>query len=156
MLSHLVGSHLLTIVLVCSGCSVALSPRVETGGHGGDPSREVGGTLPAYPGPSTRPGGSESPMRQICRNGAMPRGWIAVRYAAGDSCPSPVTDDESFNLAVIHRYSDAPLGTTMTVCADQSLPSGWTRERNAAPDAECPGARVQAGAATTYVMRRIR
>lgn len=142
----------LGLAVASAACGVTLSPRVEVGDGFADSRRG----LPASPSAPEVPAGGGVAAREICRTGATPRGWIAVRYTSGNErcLPSPNQDDQ-YATAVIHRYSDAPLGSSMTVCADQGLPQGWTRVAGRAPDSECPGARVREGAPTTYVMRRI-
>lgn len=143
----------LGMVAVCSACGVTLSPRVEMGDGYGDQARG----LPERPSPPGVTPGGDAIAREVCRTGSMPRGWIAVRYtSSSERCPAPPDGDDQYTTAVIYRYSNAPLGSTMTVCADQGLPQGWSRLGGEVADADCPGARVREGAPTTYVMRRIR
>lgn len=143
----------ITLVTISAACGVTLSPRVEMGEGYGDAARG----LPERPAPPAVSPGRDAVAREICRTGPMPRGWIAVRYTAGDErCPRVPDADDRYTAAVIYRYSDAPLGSTMAVCADQALPQGWARLGADASDAECPRARVREGAPTSYVMRRIR
>lgn len=142
--------------LLLAACGVSVHPRVEgfqgPGGAFPQPDRGSGGVVPA---PPERPRAGAGLTRQICR-GSMPRGWIAVRYVTDADCPTPPDEGNPYSSAIIRKYSELPLGARLVVCADQGLPSGWVREPADASHSACTGAKVREGAATVYVMRRVR
>lgn len=124
-----------------------MQPRIE--GFEGS-----GGAFPQPPAtPERTP--TEVAARQVCR-GSRPSGWIAVRYVADENCASAPDGENPYSAAVIRRYRELPVGSRLTVCADQGVPRGWVRENRDASAGHCPGARVSEGAATVFVMRRIR
>jgi hypothetical protein len=59
----------------------------------------------------------------ICDDSPFPSGWLQTndKYSA-TTCPSAAT----YNVWVISRYDNKPVGSTMTVCSDAVTPSGWT------------------------------
>lgn len=131
------------IALVLTACGMQFRPRVP----GSD------GVLPA-PAEGGRFGAPEAGVRQICRTGAYPRGWIAVRYIQLRDCPRS-EGEGGYNGAVIDRYEARAEGTTMVVCADQPTPRNWV-SRPASGDVVCEGARVDIGEPTTKLIRRVR
>jgi hypothetical protein len=153
---HVVGAATVILTLL-AGCGTIIRPHVSTGGNdrlaGSPPTERLGPRL--APENETAPGTS-SLVDQVCRVHAMRSGWIATRYieAAGD-CPESTDPENLHNAAVIERYSHLPVGATMAVCADQPVPRDWVREHNREVKASCPGARVQEGAPTVFVIRRV-
>ena len=86
----------------------------------------------------------------------MRSGWIAIRYVEGEeNCPRSTDPENRYNAAVIERYSQKPVGSTMVICADQTIPRDWVREHNQDAGAGCPGARVREGDRTALVIRRV-
>lgn len=86
----------------------------------------------------------------------MRAGWIATRYLqGGENCPEPIDPGNPYTVAVIEQIVHKPVGTMMIVCADQSIPRDWARDRNQDVRATCEGARVREGSATVMVIRRI-
>jgi hypothetical protein len=86
----------------------------------------------------------------------MRSGWIATRYLQGaENCPESTDPENPYTAAVIERYSHKPVGATMVVCADQSIPRQWVREYPRDVRATCQGARVRDGAPTVMVIRRV-
>ena len=95
-------------------------------------------------------------IEQVCRTSAMRSGWLAIRYIEGaEKCPKSTDPENPYNAAVIERYSLKPIGATMTVCADQTIPRDWIREHNQDAGAGCPGARVREGERTAMTIRRV-
>lgn len=135
-------------LLILVGCGISMTPRIE--GFQGP-----GGAYPQPAGTSERAAAGEVAARQVCR-GSRPSGWIAVRYVADEDCASSANEENPYSAAVIRKYRGLPLGSMLTVCADQGVPSGWVRENADASAGHCPGARVDEGAPTVYVMRRVR
>jgi hypothetical protein len=63
----------------------------------------------------------------ICRGAPVPDGFILVddirdREQCGGSNPSAL---RLYNVWVIERYDDRPVGTTIDVCAATPVPEGW-------------------------------
>jgi hypothetical protein len=86
----------------------------------------------------------------------MRSGWIATSYLqGGDNCPESTDPENPYNVAVIERYSDKPVETSLMVCADQSVPRQWVREYNRDVHVTCSGARVRTGEPTVMVIRRV-
>ncbi len=93
---------------------------------------------------------------QVCRAQPMRSGWIATRYLRGaENCPESTDPENPYTAVVIERYSHQPVGATMVVCADQSIPRQWVRDYNRDVRASCEGARVRDGAPTVMVIRRV-
>jgi hypothetical protein len=135
-------------LLILAGCGISMQPRIE--GFGAP-----GGAFPQPPATPERTSAGEVAARQVCR-GSRPSGWIAVRYVADEDCASSADEENPYTGAVIRKYRTLPLGSRLTVCADQGVPRGWVREYAGPSAGHCPGARVDEGAATVYVMRRVR
>lgn len=142
---------LLALLCVVCGCT-GFRPIVR----GGDP-RDVPpgtvppeGTAPRYPGEERTSAGH--PPRRLCRVQSPPTGYIATSYERASDCP-PTADDDGYNAALVEHYADRRVGTTMSVCADQRIPYGWTRT-NDEPSDRCPGARVGPGEPTSIIIRR--
>jgi hypothetical protein len=140
-----------TLVLVIAGC-VSITPRVSVPDGPLD-----GGSLAPRPGPVTGTDGRPA-IDQVCRAQARPSGYIAISYTIeGDRCPANSDPANPYNGAVIERHSDRPVGSLMTMCADQGVPSGWTRDHGSRNrPVSCPGARVREDAPTAVVIRRMR
>ena len=146
------------MLMLLVGCGTTIRPHVSTGERD-----RLGGAPPAGRlGPRLTPenettGSTSSPLvDQICRAHAMRSGWLATRYTEdAGACPKSTDPENSLNAAVIERYSHLPVGATMVVCADQPVPRDWQREYNRDVRATCPGARVQEGAPTVLVIRRV-
>lgn len=149
-------STLSVLVVLLAGCGASFYPRM---GSGTDRSPiPTDDTL--RPGPPS-PLGADTDVRpaieQICRARPTPSGWIIIAYAAGgEACPASREADDLYNVAVIERLSERPVGSTMIVCADQAVPRNWVRERSPYEEAACPGARVGDDAPTVSLIRRIR
>jgi hypothetical protein len=93
----------------------------------------------------------------ICRTAGRPRGWIAVAYvAASGDCAMRARGDSVPMMAVLTRYAELPTNTVLEVCADESVPRGWVRERTTSSDASdsCPGGARDGS--TTRLIRRLR
>jgi len=141
-------------LLFAVGC-VSLQPHLGTGGSAPQPDHGGIGPTPtptAMPGPAGRP-----VIDQICRSHPRPSGYIAIAYTvAGERCPRNTDPENEYNGAVIERHAARPVGSIMIVCADQGLPSGWTREHSRKPATGCTGARVRDGRPTAVTIRRVR
>lgn len=145
-------------VLALAACGISLHPRVEADPYPGSARGAIPGPDrgPAtFPAPPDRTEG-DGVVRRVCRTGTTPGGWIAISYAFDPDCPRSPDPEDSSNAAVIQRYSNQPVGARLTVCADQKLPMGWTRDPDQGPEDGCPGASVGEGQRQTFVMRRIR
>lgn len=83
-------------------------------------------------------------VRRVCRSSVFPRGFIAVGYeGASSDCPrATATGDSVAAVAVVVRYTTAPVGARLDVCADQAVPSGWSLVSDEAPGdpGACPRA----------------
>ena len=114
---------LLTLV-GCSGMQVQSGRQAGIPGTSADP--DVGGTGGIPRSPGSTPGASSS---QLCRNQAIPRGWVAVDYLSSSNCPplSP-NGDPGPNAMLLTRHTEFPPETVITVCADQRVPTNWSRE----------------------------
>jgi hypothetical protein len=145
----------LVLVSAVAGCTMAV-PRGEAWpppGTPGDPSGTIGTQPPSEPGMA----GVRLAVDRVCRARGVPRGWVATAYvSAGEACPRWRDDDGGYNAAVIERHEGRPVGTRMTVCADQGVPRGWMRETMRDTRVQCVGARVAEGRPTTMVIRRER
>jgi hypothetical protein len=144
------------VVVLLAGCGVSFYPRM---GSGTDRSPiPTDDTL--RPGPPSPLGGDTEirpAIEQICRARPTPSGWVIIAYAAGgDACPASREPDDAYNVAVIERHSERPVGSTMIVCADQAIPRDWVRDRRPHDEAACPGARVGDNEPTVSMIRRIR
>lgn len=153
------------LLAVCSGCA---GMGVHVHGRTGDAnpltvgrtrdSAEVGRTTPGVVGSSTGKTHSSSlETRRVCRGGPWPSGWIAIGYAASESeCFRAAGTRASYNVAIIARFETQPVGQTIEVCADQTIPFGWVTESSddVRGDA-CPGAGKD-GTSATRLIRRVR
>ena len=78
--------------------------------------------------PTARPRRIAATTRnQICRGAAIPMGWILVdNQRDAESCDgeNPVSLN-LYNVWVISRYEDLPVGATLDVCASAQIPDGW-------------------------------
>jgi hypothetical protein len=149
-------SALSVLIVLLAGCGVSVYPRM---GSGTDPSPiPTDDTL--RPGPPSPWGGDTEirPMiQEICRARPTPPGWVIIAYAVGGSaCPASTDANDPYNVAVIERHSERPVGSTMIICADQAVPRDWVRGRAPYEDADCPGARVGDDAPTVSMIRRVR
>ena len=128
--------RLVPLLLLVAGCaSVPYSTAGQIPGTS-VPGVEPGGTIP-----NARGKASPAASREICRGSAMPRGWIAVDYVHTSLQCRTGRRDNSANTAIIVRYTTLPAHSILTVCADQHLPSTWTREPEQDTDAssvQCP------------------
>jgi hypothetical protein len=92
---------------------------------------------------------------QVCRTKSIPSGWIAVDYLTDAGCQTPSGSSNPYNVALIARYGDTPVGQTMVVCADQPAPRGWARETTSTDDGRCRDG-SEGGGSRTVVIRRLR
>ena len=130
----------LLCLLALAGCSgMQVQPGRQTGIPGTSADPDVGGSggIPRSPGSS--PGASSS---QLCRNQAIPRGWVAVEYLPSSNCPplSP-SGDSGPNAMLLTRHTEFPPETVITVCADQRVPTNWSKEDSEAQEGasgRCP------------------
>lgn len=149
--SFLVGA--LILALIPAGCGITVRPHVRAGGS--EPPALLPGNR-ANPRPDVGTGETTPVIDQVCRTNAIRTGWLAIRYfEVAENCPKSTDPENPYNGAVIERYSQKPVGTTMTVCADQTIPRDWVREHNRDVQAGCPGARVRDGDRTVMVIRRV-
>lgn len=139
-----------------AGCGTTVRPHVR-GGTDQPTGTLPGGRLgPRFDPELGVPDETRPVVDQICRAQAMRSGWIATRYLQGaENCPASTDPENPYTAAVIERYSHKPVGATMVVCADQSIPRQWVREHNQDVRASCEGARVRDGASTVMVIRRV-
>ena len=139
------------------GCGMTVRPHIRTGGSEPPPSLGPGGRLNPRPDPDAGTVDETAPViDRICRINAVRSGWIAIGYfETGEDCPKSTDPENPYNAAVIERYSLKPIGTTMAVCADQTIPRDWVREHNQDTGAGCPGARVREGERTAATIRRV-
>ena len=114
----------------CSGMQALSGRQIGIPGTSADPDVGGAGGIPRTPG--NTPGASSS---QLCRNQSIPRGWVAVDYLASSNCPplSP-SGDPGPNAMLLTRHSEFPVETVITVCADQRVPTNWTRENDEAQE----------------------
>lgn len=138
-----------------AGCSVR--PHVRAGGTEQPPGLLPGGRLSPRPDPNAGTADETTPViDQVCRTTATRTGWLAVRYfESGEDCPKSTDPQNPYNAAMIERYSLKPIGATMVICADQTIPRDWVRESNQDAGAGCPGARVREGERTAVTIRRV-
>ena len=151
---HVLGA--VTLVLMLAGCGSGVRPQITVG----EPDRTFGGPPRDRLGPRLAPDRDEerdkNPMvDEVCRVNAVRSGWIATRYTESTlNCPKSTDPDDSYNAAIIERYSHKQIGETMVVCADQPVPREWVREYPRDVNASCPGARVREGSPTVMTIRR--
>lgn len=63
-------------------------------------------------------------FQQICYTSDVPSGWIKVDDRWDPTrCGNPTSI--VYNVWVIRKYIDLPVGTVLNVCASASTPSGW-------------------------------
>jgi hypothetical protein len=131
---------MLALVVVAGGCSgMQVQPGRQSGvpGTGADPGVGGSGGNPRSPG-----GTPGSGSATICRIQSIPRGWVAVDYVPSPNCPPLSGAKESGpNSALLTRYALLPPETILTVCADQRMPTDWSREPTEPADAasgRCP------------------
>jgi hypothetical protein len=157
----LLGGVLLLAVI--NGCGTSMTPGVGTGigdrpgamPPGLPPGRDPGaapGLTPATPSRDDRTG-----TERICRTQPVPIGWIVTGYvsAGGEQCPR-LDPDEPFPVAIIERFDQKPVGSTMEVCADQRIPRDWRLDTSVPASGACHGARVLREQPTSIVIRRFR
>lgn len=63
----------------------------------------------------------------VCRGATVPEGWIlvdGVRDRGSCSGDNPAVL-RTYNVWVIERFADRPVGTEIEVCAAAPTPSGW-------------------------------
>jgi hypothetical protein len=73
--------------------------------------------------PSTRPSSSET--QEVCR-GTRLAGWIRVDDRWDPArCGSPTTI--VYNVWILVRYENMPVGTVISVCAGAATPRGWVK-----------------------------
>ena len=157
-LVQLFGALTLVLTMV-AGCGTTGRPQVIVG----EPDRGFGSPPRDRLGPRLSPDRDEdrdkNPMvDEVCRVNAVRSGWIATRYTQSTlNCPKSTDPEDTYNTAIIERYSHRQIGETMIVCADQPVPREWVREYNRDRDASatCPGARVREGAPTAMTIRRV-
>jgi hypothetical protein len=62
--------------------------------------------------------------QSMCAGGAVPSGWILVNDQWNPtSCGNPTSI--VYNVWIIDRYDDKPVGSVMSACAAAPTPSGW-------------------------------
>ena len=143
-------------LLIVTGCGMTIRPRVDAGGSDQPPAIPPGNRLGPRTGPGNLADDAKPVVDEVCRVNATRSGWIAIRYIRDEkNCPAPTDAENPYTVAVIERHYDKPVGTTMVVCADQSIPRDWIRESNPDVRATCQGARVRDGAPTAMVIRRV-
>ncbi|HEX6865406.1 MAG TPA: hypothetical protein VF414_21440, partial [Thermoanaerobaculia bacterium] len=50
-------------------------------------------------------------------------GWIQTDDMSSTKCPAPTVP---YNVWIIKRYNNKPVGSTLVVCSDAVTPSGWS------------------------------
>lgn len=139
-----------------AACGVTVRPHVRTGGSEQPPGVLPGGRLSPRPDPEGTTDEATPIIDQVCRTTAIRTGWLAIRYfESGEDCPKSTDPGNAYNAAVIERYSLKPIGATMVVCADQTIPRDWVRDHDQDSGAGCPGARVREGERTAITIRRV-
>lgn len=154
---------LAAVLLVPLGCSALQSPGVSA-------RPRVGGSLPSG---STLGGGREllggamdslrrrepesvrrgpadaRPLREserrVCRTGGWPRGWVATSYeeAQDGECARRPGASNRYNAAIIVALAAQPVGSVLTMCADQVIPRDWEPVHMDVTEegiSRCPGA----------------
>lgn len=144
-------------LIVAAGCGTTIRPHVRSGGTDQPSGVQPGGRLGPRSDPDPGVADEIHPViDQVCRAQAMRSGWIATRHLQGaENWPESTDPENPYTAAVIERYSHKPVGATMVVCADQSIPRQWVREYPRDVRAACHGARVRDGAPTVMVIRRV-
>lgn len=80
---------------------------------------------------TARPGGAREPAElagkdrgEICDTDRLPRGWLKVddRWSP-TQCGDPPTI--VYNVWVVERHTNKPVGAEMEVCSDAPTPAGW-------------------------------
>ena len=106
------------------GCGTTVRPFVRTGGSGAASGGSPGGQLSPRPDSDRASRDDAQPIvDEICRSEPMRAGWIATRYLRdAGNCAASTDPENPYTAAVIERYSHLPVGSTMVVCADQSIP----------------------------------
>lgn len=152
---YMVSATAFALTLVV-GCGTTIRPVVR-GGSEQPPGLLPGNRMGPRPVPEDGVADDAHPVvDQICRSQAMRSGWIAIRYLqGGENCPASTDPENPFTAAVIERYELKPVGATLVVCADQSIPRQWVREHNQDVRNTCEGARVRDGAPTVMVIRKV-
>lgn len=146
---------LLGSAVLLASC-VSVRPHSSVGGDVGVPT--VGGGTVNRPRPTPPAGIEESRtiIDYVCRV-AIRRGWIAIAYTeGGDGCPPGRDPDNLYTAATVYRYADRVVGTTIEVCADQPIPTGWIREYGQPGRNRCIGAHVEEDQPTSVLIRRVR
>ena len=153
---HNSGAAFFALVLL-AGCGTIIRPQVSTGGD----DRTAGFPQRPHLIPQPTPDRDGAPDGQamidkVCRVQAMRSGWIATRYTEdAGNCPESTDPENPYTAAIIERYSNKQVGSTMIVCADQPVPRQWVREYNRDASISCQGARVRNGEPTAIVIRRV-
>ncbi len=143
-------------LLIASGCGTTIRPRVGAGGSDQPPGIPPGDRLGPLIGPGSVADNVQPVVDEVCRVSATRSGWIAIRYLRDEkNCPASTDPENPYTVAVIERYHEKQVGTTMVVCADQSVPHGWVRESNRDVRTTCEGARVRDGSPTVMTIRRV-
>jgi hypothetical protein len=133
---------LVLTLLVIAACGTTIRPRL---GGVTQPSSRL--DSPTDPAPT---------VEKVCRSHATRSGWITTSYFQNaETCPKSSDSTNAYNGAIIERYSQYPVGTTMVVCADQPVPRRWVREYGREAGTACPGASVPDGEVTAMVIRRV-
>ena len=150
------GATALALTLV-GGCGITVRPHLGTRDIDQPAGVLPGGRASPRPAPNVGQLDETQPaVDQVCRVQPMRAGWIATSYLqGGDTCPESTDPENPYTVAVIERYSDKRVETTLMVCADQSIPRQWLRESNRDVSATCSGARVREGEPTVMVIRRV-
>ena len=143
-------------LMMVTGCGTTIRPRVGAGGSDQPPGIPAGDRLGPRMGPGNVADDAQPVVDEICRVSATRSGWIAIRYIRDEkNCPASTDPGNPYTVAVIERYFDKQVGTTMVVCADQTVPHGWVRESNQNVRTACEGARVRDGLPTVMSIRRV-
>jgi hypothetical protein len=75
----------------------------------------------------------------ICRTAGIPRGHVAVDYVRLADCTRGGDSTTVYTGAVVVDADSRPSGTTLLICSDQRVPSGWFHTTGVdSVTAQCP------------------
>ena len=64
---------------------------------------------------------------EVCAGSPIPKGWIRINDKWNPtSCGKPTSI--IYNVWLIEKFSDKPVGATMEVCASAPTPTGWVEK----------------------------
>jgi hypothetical protein len=140
-----------------AACGATITPR--GGSTPTDPGRptpqpDVGTVRPGVSDVATRSAVGATPTKTICRSSPTPGGFVAIDYLDSASCTA-AGDSLDYNAKIVADISGMPIGSTLRICADQRVPTGWDRLTNNESSRQCPRRRTST-AATTVDIRRER